>query len=111
MKDSSRTIEASMGGIAVPALAAAIWIFICRLPSMRRSEWLMSPLRDIVLNKKGCFFFFLEPGRKRVLGSIESKGLAKSLEYNASLIQNTYRFLRPESYDIQRRGVIQSGKD
>lgn len=58
MKDSSRTIEASMGGIAVPALAAAIWIFICRLPSMRRSEWLMSPLRDIVLNKKGCFFFF-----------------------------------------------------
>lgn len=47
-KDSSRTMEASIGGIAVPARAAAICRFICRLPSMRRSEWLMSPLRDIV---------------------------------------------------------------
>lgn len=42
-------MEASIGGIAVPALAAAICRFIWRLPSMRRSEWLMSPLRDIVL--------------------------------------------------------------
>lgn len=41
-----------MGGMAVPALAAAIWMFICRLPSMRRSEWLMSPLRDIIWSKR-----------------------------------------------------------